>query len=297
MPTQTASGKAFEYALAKRLAFELGSTVSGAPALKAQKHYENLSITDRNERDDAARDAVNFLLIRDQRLTSGQIDSIRMQLDQSAVKGDVRDIVILTNQGQEIGVSAKNRNTAIRNSRLSPTIDFGREWFESPCSDDYFADITPVFKMLEPYELSRSLWRELPDKSNDVYIPLLNAFMKETQRIFTNGDFQTPTRMMRYMLGKHDYYKVYKDNGNVIVESFNLTGSLQWGSKLAMPTRLVDLSMKPKSTTTVNMILDAGWQLSFRIHNATSRIERSLKFDVQIVGQPPSLSRHEIPYR
>ena len=297
MPTQTASGKAFEYALAKRLAFELGSTVSGAPAIKAQKHYENLPITDRNERDDAARDAINFLLIHDQRLTSGQIDSVRMQLDQSAVKGDVRDIVILTNQGQEIGVSAKNRNTAIRNSRLSPTIDFGREWFESPCSDDYFTDITPVFKMLAPYELSRSLWRELPDKPNDVYIPLLNAFMKETQRIFNSGDSRTPTRMMRYMLGKHDYYKVYKDNGNVIVESFNVTGSLQWGSKLAMPTRLVDLSMKPKSVTTVNMILDAGWQLSFRIHNATSRIERSLKFDVQIVGQPPSLSRHEIPYR
>lgn len=297
MPTQTASGKAFEYALAKRLAFELGSTVSGTPALKAQKHYDNLSITDRNERDDVARDAVNFLLIRDQRLTSGQIDSIRMQLDQSAVKGDVRDIVILTNHGQEIGVSAKNRNTAIRNSRLSPTIDFGQEWFESPCSDDYFTDITPVFEMLEPYESSRSLWRELPDKSNGVYIPLLNAFMKETQRIFINGDSQTPTRMMRYMLGKHDYYKVYKDNGNVIVESFNMAGSLQWGSKLAMPTRLVDLSMKPKSVTTVNMIMDSGWQLSFRIHNATSRIERSLKFDVQIVGQPPSLSRHEIPYR
>ena len=45
------------------------------------------------------------------------------------------------------------------------------------------------------------------------------------------------------------------------------------------------------------MVLDAGWQLSFRIHNATSRIERSLKFDIQIIGQPPQLSQHHIRYR
>lgn len=32
--------------------------------------------------------------------------------------------------------------------------------------------------------------------------------------------------------------------------------------------------------------MDKGWAISFRIHNASSRIEPSLKFDIQLVGIP-----------
>ena len=43
-------------------------------------------------------------------------------------------------------------------------------------------------------------------------------------------------------------------------------------------------------------VFDKGWQLSFRIHSASSRVESSLKFDVQIVGLPFTLTRHETDY-
>lgn len=33
------------------------------------------------------------------------------------------------------------------------------------------------------------------------------------------------------------------------------------------------------STNAVEMFLDNGWQLSFRIHNASTKVEPSLKFN------------------
>ncbi|WP_202975530.1 HaeIII family restriction endonuclease [[Ruminococcus] torques] len=37
------------------------------------------------------------------------------------------------------------------------------------------------------------------------------------------------------------------------------------------------------------MILDNGWQLSFRIHSASTKVEPSLKFDVQFISMPVSV--------
>ena len=53
-----------------------------------------------------------------------------------------------------------------------------------------------------------------------------------------------------------------------------------------LPTRLVALEFKPNSDNTVEMYLDNGWQLSFRIHNASTKVEPSLKFDVQFISMP-----------
>lgn len=38
------------------------------------------------------------------------------------------------------------------------------------------------------------------------------------------------------------------------------------------------------------MVMDNGWQISFRIHNALSRLEPSLKFDIQLIDIPQSVT-------
>ena len=35
--------------------------------------------------------------------------------------------------------------------------------------------------------------------------------------------------------------------------------------------------------------MDEGWQFTFRIHNASTLVEPSLKFDIQIVGMPTAI--------
>ena len=57
--------------------------------------------------------------------------------------------------------------------------------------------------------------------------------------------------------------------------------------KLNLPTRIVEFKMKADSDNTLNMILDGGWEISFRIHNASTKVEQSLKFDVKLLGNPP----------
>lgn len=52
--------------------------------------------------------------------------------------------------------------------------------------------------------------------------------------------------------------------------------------------------MKPKSKTTVMVTFDEGWQLSFRIHSASTRLESSLKFDINMVSNPHSIFSNTI---
>ena len=58
---------------------------------------------------------------------------------------------------------------------------------------------------------------------------------------------------------------------------------------VSLPTRLVNIELKPGTTNKVELYLDNGWQFSFRIHNASTVVEPSLKFDVQIEGIPASI--------
>ena len=51
-----------------------------------------------------------------------------------------------------------------------------------------------------------------------------------------------------------------------------------------MPTRFYHIGFKPNSDNTVEVVCDEGWQISMRIHNASSRVEPSLKFDVQLIS-------------
>jgi hypothetical protein len=106
---------------------------------------------------------------------------------------------------------------------------------------------------------------------------------------------QVANGIIHYLLGRFDFYKVIKENGTVSISSFNLGGSLGWGTRLPIPTNL-QITPKPDSDTTLLMVFNQGWQISFRIHNASSRVEPSLKFDVAPVGFPSRMSRHSIDY-
>ena len=56
-----------------------------------------------------------------------------------------------------------------------------------------------------------------------------------------------------------------------------------------LPTRIVSLEYKPDSKNTLELYLDGGWQFSFRIYNASTKVESSLKFDIQIIGMPTTI--------
>lgn len=251
----------------------------------------------------SANAAVATILELEPRMTENDGDELRLefQKDDAGTKGDVRDIVIKRDSIEwEVGLSIKHNHEAVKHSRLSHALDFGNEWFKIPCSQTYWDAVKPIFDRLKADKSNGKKWSELGDKESGVYIPLLNAFMDEIKRA-NAADPTMPKKMVEYLIGTNDYYKVVSRDGKrlTIIHTFNMHGTLNKPSKVKisaitvpiveLPTELVAIKFKTGSNNTVEMYLNNGWQLSFRIHNASTKVEPSLKFDVQFIGMPVSI--------
>lgn len=231
----------------------------------------------------------------------GDVVELLIQKDKSGEDGDVRDILIARSGIKwEIGLSMKHNHFAVKHSRLSHLIDFGDKWYGVPCSNSYWQSVLPIFDYLQKQKREGKAWFELTDKSERVYVPLLKAFMQELRLTYANHK-ELPQKMVEYLLGEFDFYKVVSiDNQRVTqINTFNLHGTLNKNGRrnkakatiprVLLPTRIVSLDFKPGSDNTIELYLDGGWQFSFRIHNASTMVESSLKFDVQIIGMPTTI--------
>ena len=225
---------------------------------------------------------------------------LKLQSDDNGEDGDVRDVLIMRKDIEwEIGISVKHNHFAVKHSRLSKGLDFGKKWYGIECSDKYWSDIKPIFNYLDVEKAKQTLWKDLPNKEDDVYKPLLIAFKEELDR---QNEFANIAKMLvEYLLGEFDFYKVISIDSKrtTQVQSYNLRGTLNQDGKkrkrsiklpvASLPTRIVNLEFKPDSNNTLELYLDRGWQFTFRIHNASSKVESSLKFDIQIIGMPTSI--------
>jgi hypothetical protein len=113
--------------------------------------------------------------------------------------------------------------------------------------------------------------------------------------------FIVSASLLTYLLGIRDFYKVVAIDKKQLIEfqSFNLRGELNKDGKNTkatliilkadLPTEIISLSFKPNSKSTAELYLNNGWPLSFRIHNASTIVELSLKFDIQFLGMPANI--------
>ena len=227
---------------------------------------------------------------------------LKIQSDDKGKEGDVRDVLIIRRGIEwEIGLSVKHNHFAVKHSRLSKNLDFGKKWYGINCSKQYWRDIKPIFDYLDCEKQKGSKWSDLPNKEHDVYVPLLNAFKGELERQSLLFGRDIPKLMVEYLLGKFDFYKVIGiDSKKIIqIQSYNLRGTLNRQGNMrkrsielpitTLPTRIISIGYKPDSKNTLELYLDGGWQFSFRIHNASTKVESSLKFDIQIIGMPTTI--------
>ncbi len=306
------NGKAFEYSILKEFKEKLDKLtnveiVINNALLTAQKCFEEFSSQEQGRYLLTASFAVNFLMDIEPRLSNdiGKNDILQLEIltDYQGQLGDVRDILVIRLlQNWEIGVSAKNNHKAVKHSRLSKDIDFGEKWLGIKCSKTYFDEIDPIFTPLKKIKIdSRSTqkWSTLPSKENDIYVPILNAFKKELYRLYRSSPNRVASALVAYLVGTKDFYKVIKGKNQVEIQAYNLYGSLNLPFKevepkfktprINLPDKIVDISFKDNSKTTLIVTFNNDWKLSFRIHNASSRIEPSLKFDINLLKAPNSL--------
>jgi hypothetical protein len=310
--TQTINGKAFEYSLLNEFFERLRiitsvKIINNEPFRTAKKCFETFNEPAQGRYNLVSSFAVNFLLDLEPRLSNGinKNDVLQLELvaDKIGQSGDVRDVLaIRVLQKWEIGISAKNNHRAVKHPRLSNDINFGSKWLGISCSRNYFDEIKPIFHQLSEIRRKSKAtykWAELGDYHNSIYIPILNAFRKELLRLDKDNPGVVAEKLVEYLIGNQDFYKIIKGDDKVEIQAYNLHGSLNLPfesikpkakiTRLKLPNRLIEIVYQDNSNSTLLVSLNEGWQISFRIHNASSRVEPSLKFDINLVSSPHTL--------
>lgn len=316
MASQTVNGKAFEYALLFEF-YERLKTITSVSITKNEPHktakgfFDSFSESEQDTFRITASASINFLIDIEPRLSNGisKDDILVLELvsDQAGQTGDVRDVLMIRSlQKWEIGISAKNNHRAVKHSRLSNKINFGEKWLGVSCSDNYFKEINPIFDMLADLRAKdkSTKWTSIENMHQVVYLPILDAFRKELLRLDKENPSIVAENLVQYLIGNQDFYKVIKGKNKVEIQAYNLHGTLNLPfekikpkskiPKLKLPTRLIEIVYQENSTTTLLVSLNEGWQISFRIHNASSRVEPSLKFDINLVSAPRTLFTNHI---
>lgn len=298
-------GRAYEYICLHTLNNAIGrirnSEIEKNSCYEAAEHaWNTLSGAEKALYTLSAKSTIDTIFALEPNIIEKENDVLKLyiQSDEHGEVADVRDIIIQRRDiVWEIGLSIKHNHMAVKHSRLGKVLDFGEKWYGIKCSDDYWNEVKPIFDFLDVEKSKGTYFRDLNSKEDDVYVPLLNAFMREVKKQVEN-DSSIPRKLVEYLLSKYDFYKVISIDSQRIttIQSFNMYGTLNLPSKtqaptlevplIDLPTSLLYIGFKPKSKTTVIMSFDNGWQFSFRIHNAKDIVESSLKFDIQIAGIP-----------
>ncbi len=302
-------GRAFEYAciieLKDRIEDKRPVIIDEESVIAARKAWKTQNETEQKLYLRAADAFIDTLFSAEPLILEcdGNNDVIILSInkDSDAEGGDVRDIVITRNSiCWDIGLSMKHNHFAAKHSRLSARIDFGKKWYNSPCNDSYWNAIKPIFTRLQSLKEEKIAWRDMMDKEDTVYFPIVSAFIAEINRAY-KMDSTISTRLISYLLGIRDFYKVVSIDQKQMTEfqSFNLRGELNKNGKQIkstlfipkadLPTEIISLRFKPNSKNTAELYLNNGWSLSFRIHNASTIVEPSLKFDIQFLGVPANI--------
>ena len=319
---QTANGKAFEYACLLALYHMLRAgeevVIEDSPPLRtAGNLFDSMSADHQDKLMQAANAAARVIIRLEPQLQypQGNIPLyLSIQADAQGMAGDVRDVLCIRGQnGWQIGISCKHNHHAVKHCRLSDKIDFGNEWFGIPCSPQYFSQVTPLFGELRRLRKeakengTQALWLDIPDKADRYYKPVLQSFLDELNRLASLHP-EIPGILIRYLIGRYDFYKVMTDDRHKTtrVEAVNMAGTLNRPSgkhhaivdvpRLRLPTRFYHMGFRPDSDNTLEIVCDEGWSISMRIHNASSRIEPSLKFDVNLISLPGSIHAQVEPW-
>ena len=312
---QTKTGKAFEYACAQAIFHKVGNItdieVQQSPQLStARRYYSYLKALEQDNYRLGADAAIRIIDRLEPNLFYGQGKlTVGLQTDSQGQAGDVRDVLCKRGSDWQIGLSCKHNHKAVKHSRVSDSIDIGKEWFKKKASQTYFDEMRKVFSPLRRMrerslvadKNKPALWSDILDKEDTCYVPVLKAFREEIARLDSDNPGEIPGQLIRYLIGRNDFYKVIMNDKKryTQIDAININGTLNKvaGNKkalvdvptLKLPKKFYEIGFEEDKRNTLIVVCDQGWQVSMRIHNASSRVEPSLKFDVQLLAMPQSI--------
>jgi hypothetical protein len=273
---QVSHGKAYEHAVASSIASLIACPIVESKAASLARECflglrQELQLKFRKTANKAAE-----IIVRQENWLHDAVNKyVSLQQDSSGEVGDVRDVLVYT-QERVLGISCKTNHNALKHCRLSRQIDFIQKWQIDPqggCSETYWQAIRPLFDELDEIRRASNgtaLWSSEADVPRRFYWPILDAWEVELRRA-------------------QDYYKVigsHRTNLSINIKGFNFGGTLS-GKKAKLPKKLLGVDNENGSKYSKTVRFNGGFSLNFRIHNASSRVEPSLKFDVTALSLPP----------
>jgi len=299
MANQVNHGKGFEWAIAVAASGRFGAEIRESKESRdASGRFNNLPTAKQQKFRVCAEKAVAYVADLEQ-LRPDSSGTVFLSQDSAGIRGDVRD-VILTLDGRDIGISCKTNHEAFKHPRLSGKNDFVKSWdLGEGCSDQYWAAVRPLFSELASLRKKSSAqmkWTDLDNYQERFYIPVLAAWKAELLRVAGGDDTASrlaATALCRYIIGKIDFWKVISRQDQVRLYAFNTEDSLRT-NKTVLPNRILGIDSYDGSQYSMTVRMNEGYQFNFRIHNASSKIEASLKFDVQSEGLPSHIHQHDI---
>lgn len=321
----TINGKAFEYACLKAVEDELIAKSkpydidSSKPYVTAKKFFDSLSSSSQSLYLKAAKTATKMLSNLEPRLIEGKGTlNLKISPDSAAIgsDGDVRDVIFSRSDAKdkwEIGISCKHNHEGLRHPRITEGKDFGKDWIGINCSKDFIDEITPIIDSLDSLGKAGVKWRDIPNKQDTYYVPILNAYLKEIQRLCAANP-SAPEQLLSYFFGAKDYYKVImkESKKTTTIEGFNMNKTLNKANGKSkpvtkmpvtkMPTMLTYSDFRKKKSgspykTTIVLSFDEGWSIYMRLHNK-DEIARptSLAWEVNFGGLPPTTYNNSEPW-
>jgi len=292
--SQVINGKAFEYAVATELQKRLAIPVRSGPEVDVCKNaFHSVGSVFQRALSGAAEVAVKHVLeLEHTKLAAATLEEIWIATDDRGQHGDVRDVVVETSAGP-IGISCKNNHAAFKHSRLSGKLDFVKKWglSEKGCSDTYWSRVGPIFAELESIRKqskATARWSDMQDVPSRFYWPVLDAFDGELTRLSSPSSpiaATVSTKLVMYVVGQLDFYKVIRRPEHVTVQGFNFNGTLST-DRTRGPSHIIGIDKLNGGQYSKTVRLNRGFTFNFRIHNASSRVEPSLKFDITAIGLP-----------
>lgn len=293
--TQTDFGRAFEWAVGYSMSKKTGATITDSSFAKnAETAYKKMSDKIKEVFNKAADIAITHILEKESSLVLlNNPKSIEFNTDSAGKNGDVRDILL--NIGDKtLGISCKHNHEALKHSRLSGRCNFIKAWGidDNGCSTEYWDKIKPLFAQLTKLRKDSNrtmLWNDITDKANEYYWPVLDAWAHEIKSLCELGEdkqAQVCKAIISYLVGKHDFYKVIcEGKKRVSIQGFNFNHTLST-RRTKYPDFINAINNKNGGQYSKTIVFNRGYSINFRIHSASSKVESSLKFDINAIGLP-----------
>jgi hypothetical protein len=295
MSTQTINGRAFEWAVGHTISMLTTFPIVESPYSKLAKvAFDAVSPSSKIKFEKAAAVSLNHILNKEKNsinsLTNGKI---KFNADMAGSDGDVRDVLVVM-PNKVLGFSCKNNHEALKHSRLSATVDFIKKWKidENGCSLTYWNTVKPIFAELKKIKIesnSTFLWDDIHEKADRFYWPILDAWATELTRICLISDEKQSLLcrgILSYLVGRHDFYKlICVNSSSVNVQAWNFNKTLAT-KQTKYPDIVNAINNKNGGQYSKTIVFNRGYSLNFRIHSASSRVEPSLKFDINAIGLP-----------